>query len=184
MESFSEPSSASQFTATKWHSVADKEKFVRYYIRFVEARCPVDKFHNWFYSRLMQMFFHIAHFNRAGFHQTWCDTSEKRLALLRRHIEYECVGDPAWTWSDVERVLQAWIRESGILREYEFEAQLTQRETTLAAARTVLSELTYDDFQRLLRERSSRLGTGADHRSEVDLDSTLPVGKQKALFWW
>jgi hypothetical protein len=151
---FDEPNAAWQFTQTKWHTVADKDKFARHYIAFVQARCPATKFHEWFYNRLMHMFMHIAHFNRIGFYETWCDTPEKRFALLRHHANFDCLGDPAWTWSDVERTLQGWIVESGILREYEFEASAARHEQTLCLARAALRELSNDDVIRLFQERN------------------------------
>lgn len=144
-----------RFTPTKWHTVADKEKFARHYIKFVQARCPFEMFHRWFYERLTLLFMHIAHYNRFGFYETWCDTAEKRFAFVRHHVTFESVGDAMWTWSDVERTLKGWILESGILREYEFEASTARRQTTLAIAKAALSELADDDVARLVQERGT-----------------------------
>mgnify|MGYP000400865795 CR=1 FL=1 len=141
------------FTPTKWSSAADKHKFALHYISFIQARCPLEKFHEWFYNRLSQMFMHIAHYNRHGFYEVWCDTSEKRLALLRHHLEYPYVGDPAWTWSDVERELQIWLAESGIVRAYEFEAQTETRHHLTATVRVALTELPDEVVVRLVQER-------------------------------
>lgn len=141
------------FTPTKWSCAADKQKFALHYISFIQARCPFEKFHDWFYTRLSQMFMHIAHYNRHGFYETWCETSEKRLAMLRHHVEYPSVGDPAWTWSDVERELQIWLAESGILRAYEFEAQTERRHHLTASASAALTELPDEVVVRLMQER-------------------------------
>jgi len=178
---FEQPRSEWQFTATKWHSIADKEKFARHYIGFVQARCPFQKFHEWFYNRLMHMYMHIAHYNRVGFYETWCDTPEKRLAFLRRHLEYECVGDPVWTWSDVERTLQGWIAESGILREYEFEASVARREQTICLARAAMRELSDDDVVRLLQDRNAPpvAANGTEERGTV---AQRLRGEQAPLF--
>lgn len=99
------------------------------------------------------MFMHIAHYNRHGFYETWCDTSEKRLNLLCRHIEYPCAGDPAWTWSDVEREIQIWLAESGIARAYEFEAQTERRHHLTAAVSAALTELPDQVVLRLVQAR-------------------------------
>lgn len=170
-----------QFTPTKWHTVADKEKFTRHYIAFVQARCPLQKFHEWFYERLMHLFSHIAHYNRVGFYETWCDMPEKRFAFLRRHLEYEWVGDPAWTWSDVERTLQGWIRESGILREYEVEANAMRRQTNLTLVKLALSELNDDDVARVFQERCGFLTDAQEREANASLLATRGV-EQRALF--
>ncbi|MCC7165441.1 MAG: hypothetical protein IT331_23290 [Anaerolineae bacterium] len=171
-----------KFTPTKWHSIADKDKFARHYIKFVQARCPFEKFHEWFYSRLMHMFMHIAHYNRFAFHAIWCDAPEKRLALLHHHREYACAGDPEWTWSDVERTLQAWIAESGILREYEFEAAVTRHQTTLAVAKAALNELTDEDVSRLVQERSAPVLSVNGNGETAARANVSPRGEQQALF--
>ena len=179
---FDEPNAACQFTPTKWHSAADKDKFARHYIAFVQARCPATKFHEWFYNRLMHMFMHIAHFNRLGFYETWCDTPEKRFALLRHHSQFECLGDPAWTWSDVECTLQGWITESGILREYEFEASVARREHTLCLARAALHELSDDDVMRLLQERNAPPEPTNKNEERRALSQQALRGEQAVLF--
>lgn len=144
-----------QFTPTKWHTVADKEKFAKHYIRFVQARCPFEKFHDWFYKRLMQMFMHIAHYNRLGFYETWCDSPEKRFELVRYHASFAAVGDPAWTWSDVEQTIRRWLNESGIPREYEIEAAAGRRVKILALAKATIGELRDDEIYHLLQERNA-----------------------------
>ena len=182
MISLDERDSAWQFTPTKWHSIADKNKFARHYISFVQARCPANKFHGWFYNRLMQMFMHIAHFNREGFYETWCNTPEKRFALLHHHSGFQCLGDPAWTWSDVERTLQGWIAESGILREYEFEASVARRGQTLSVARAALGELSDDDLVRLLQERNAPAAWARENEERGAVAQQAPHGEQAALF--
>lgn len=167
------------FTPTKWSSAADKQKFARQYIAFVQARCPFERFHEWFYNRLMQMFMHIAHYNRHGFYETWCDSPEKRLGLVRHHLEYPCVGDPAWTWSDVERELQVWLAESGIVRAYEFEAQTERRHRLTGIASAVLTELPDEIVLRLIQDRlapRSAVLNDADGISQPNRDAaTTPT---------
>lgn len=170
-----------QFTPTQWHSVADKEKFARHYIRFVQARCPFEKFHDWFYKRLMQMFMHIAHHNRVGFYETWYDSPEKRFELARFHAAFDCVGEPAWTWSDVEQTLRAWLNESGIVREYEIEAAAARRIKLLETANAALGELQDADIYRLLQERNAVASNIVDSKERARLQSMLR-GEQQTLF--
>lgn len=54
-------------------------------------------------------FGHIAHYNRDGFYQTWFRSPTSRLAFLCNVAEWRCYGDPRFTFSDVERVLAAWV---------------------------------------------------------------------------
>jgi hypothetical protein len=37
---------------------------------------------------------------------------------LEQIVQYPCYGDPAWTYSDVERALQDWLQADGTLERY------------------------------------------------------------------
>lgn len=170
-----------QFTPTKWHTVADKEKFAKHYIRFVQARCPFAKFHDWFYKRLMQMFMHIAHYNRFGFYETWCDSPEKRFEFVRYHAAFEGFGEPAWTWCDVEQTLRTWLNESGIVHEYEIEGAAARRVKILALAKATLGELRDDEIYHLLQERNTLSSNNGVANEPTQAQSSLR-GKQQLLF--
>lgn len=170
-----------QFSPTKWNTIADKEKFARHYIKFVQARCPFELFHKWFYERLMHLFMHIAHYNRFGFYEMWCDTAEKRFAFLRHHSTFESAGNPAWAWSDVERTLKGWIIESGIWREYEFEASSARRQTTVSIAKVALSELADDDVACLVQERGASAKMPIENRARASTQ-TPSQAEQQQLF--
>lgn len=98
-----------EFTPTKFSSAADKEKFYAHFIRFVQRGFPERMFHEWFYTRLSNMFGHIAHYNRDVFYHTWFDTAEKQLAFLHNARRQGCYGLPAFTFCDVEREIQRWL---------------------------------------------------------------------------
>ncbi len=169
-----------QFTPTKWHTAADKEKFARHYIKFIQARCPAEMFHKWFYERMTHLFMHIAHYNRFGFYETWCDTAEKRFALVRHHATFESMGDAMWTWSDVERTLKGWIIESGILLEYEIEVASARRQTTIAIAKAALSELADDDVARLVQERGASANMpNRENRAHAFTQTSLRAEQQQ-----
>lgn len=180
MLSLDDSRAAWQFTPTKWNTVADKEKFARHYIKFVQARCPFEMFHKWFYERLTHLFMHIAHYNRFGFYETWCDTTEKRFALVQHHATFEGVGDARWTWSDVETTLKGWILESGILREYEIEAAAAHRTRILAITKATLRELKDEDIFRLLQERNG-ISLANENGKGAQLHLS-PQGEQQTLF--
>jgi hypothetical protein len=105
-----------KYTATQWNTAADKEKFVKQFKAFVTKDFPETAFNKQFYNRMSMMRGHIAHYNQAGFYATWFDTSERRADFLRHWTVGVIYGDPAYTWSDVEKVLQAWLQEH---QEYE-----------------------------------------------------------------
>ena len=171
-----------RFTPTKWHTVADKEKFARHYIKFVQARCPFEMLHKWFYERLTHLFMHIAHYNRFGFYEAWCDTAEKRFAFVRHHATFESMGDATWTWSDVEQTLKGWVLESGILREYEFESLSARRQTTIAIAKAALSELADDDVARLVQERGASANMPNRENRVHAFTQTPSQAEQQQLF--
>jgi hypothetical protein len=114
---------ADRFTATQWEPAEHKAEFARRFIRFVESDFDRRKFTDDLYRRLSMTFGHIAHHDRSGFYDTFFTTTEDKVRFLRQTAGHTCVGDPAYTYSDVERALQAWINQNGILQEYERAAQ-------------------------------------------------------------
>ncbi len=105
------PFSPTQFTATQWSTQADKAKFANHLVRFMETGCTRTMFPHWFYTRLSCCFGHIAHYNLDGFYGEWFFGPQSRAAFLRNLDRWGCYGDPAWTFSDVEKALQAYYKE-------------------------------------------------------------------------
>ena len=110
---------AKEFTPTKWDDGQTKANFARQFVKFVESDFDQRLFSQAFYRRLSMTFGHIAHFNRQGFFETFFTTTADKVRFLRMTLAHPCFGDPAFTYSDVERALQGWLRESGILAKYE-----------------------------------------------------------------
>lgn len=124
---------ASQFTGTKFNTAEDKAKFLTKLCRFLINGCQWSQFNNPLYNGLNLHFFgHIAHYNRGGFYDEWFSSTVRRLEWIDRAINRRVYGDPAWTWSDAEAVLQQWLRDSGI-REYY--APLADTEAQIAAVK-------------------------------------------------
>ena len=101
-----------KFTATQWDTAENKEKFVNHFKQFVKKDFPESMFNKSFYNRMSMMRGHIAHYDRGGFWHTWFDTSERRADFLKHWASNPAYGDPEWTWSDVEKVIQIWLKEN------------------------------------------------------------------------
>lgn len=96
---------ANMFTPTKWDSAQDKADFANKFIRFIENGFQETQFTKKFYTRLSNCFGHIAHYNKFGFYDTWFSDYYSQVAFLNNALTHSCYGDPAWTYSDVERAL-------------------------------------------------------------------------------
>ncbi len=127
----------SQFTPTKWDTAKDKAAFAKQFVRFVQSGFAAKHFTDRFYRRLSNTFGNIAHYNRAGFWETFFTSTADMVRFLEHTLQHPCYGDPAWTYSDVERALQAWLRADGTLERY----RQRLAEETEAAERTELARL-------------------------------------------
>lgn len=127
----------SQFTPTQWDTAQDKAAFAKQFVRFVQSDFAAKHFTDRFYRRLSNTFGHIAHYNRGGFWDTFFTTTADKVRFLEQTLQHPCYGDPAWTYSDVERELQAWLRAEGTLECYR---QRLAKETE-GAERTELARL-------------------------------------------
>ena len=127
----------SQFTPTKWDTAEDKVRFAKQFVRFVQSDFAAKHFTDKFYRRLRNTFGHIAHYDRGGFWAEFFTTTADKVRFLEQTLAYPCYGDPAWTYSDVERALQVWLKADGTLDRYR--QQLA--EETEAAERAQLVRL-------------------------------------------
>lgn len=109
---------ASQFTPTKWDTAENKAKFANHFVRFVRGDMAEILFPKWFYTKLSNTFGHIAHYNQHGFYDYFFRNEETRLDFLRQTINGGGYGDPAYTYSDVEKALKQWLRDSGEVERY------------------------------------------------------------------
>ena len=108
-----------QFTPTQWSTAEDKAVFAKQFVRFVISDFAAKHFTEKFYQRLSNTFSHIAHYNRGGFWETFFTTTADKVQFLKMSVQYPCHGDPAWTYSDVERALQTWLKAEGTLEQYQ-----------------------------------------------------------------
>lgn len=109
--------SAVKFTATKFSTIADKKKFEEQFHKFVESDFSKAKFPEWFYQRLSNTFGHIANFNRDGFYGRFFTSLEGKIQFIEQSLAWnKCrLGDPAFTYVDVEGVIINWIKDAKIL---------------------------------------------------------------------
>ncbi|MDD2878336.1 MAG: hypothetical protein PHT60_14010 [Acidiphilium sp.] len=103
------------FTPTKWDDAPIKAKFGNHLLRFIAEDFPEHMFTQKFYARLANTFGHIAHYNKHGFWSEFFLTRETKIEFLDQTIRHPCYGDPAWTYSDVERVIRARLKQSGVI---------------------------------------------------------------------
>lgn len=108
-----------KFTPTKWDTADKKAAFAKQFINFVQSDFAQTKFPKTFYQRLSMTFGHIAHYNQGGFYVTFFTTTQDKVRFLRMTLAHPCHGDPTYTYSDVERALQRWLRENDVLAHYE-----------------------------------------------------------------
>jgi hypothetical protein len=102
----------------------------------VQSDFAKSQFPNTFYVRLALCFGHIAHLNKHGSFETFFTCTQDKVRFLRMTLAHPCHGDTTCTYSDVERALQSWLREGGVLNKYEQHlADETEAEERLALAR-------------------------------------------------
>jgi len=106
---------AEQFIPTQWSTAQEKADFANTFVRFVENNFQRAHFPDWFYRRLSQTFGHVAHFDQMTFYRTFFGKAADKVRFLQQTIEHRPLGNPAFTFSDVELALQSWLIQSGMM---------------------------------------------------------------------
>jgi hypothetical protein len=128
--------STPKFTSTQWSTEADKLKFYRQFIRFMERGMPLQAFPKRFYECLIHCFGHIAHMDRKGFYEYWFGEAQRRCYFLRDTLTYCAVGHATHTYSDVEQAIQKWIGDHPeIVERYSNERDDLQKQHDLQLLR-------------------------------------------------
>lgn len=102
---------AADFVPTKFVTAQEKADFANWLIDFIDSGFKETKFFKARYTRLSMCFGHIAHFNKLGFYETWFENAARQNAFIDNIMRSPCFGDPAWTFSDVEKKIQKYLRE-------------------------------------------------------------------------
>ena len=112
---------ASNFTATKWNTAEDKARMANKLTKFILNGFQQSSFTKDMYKRLSTMFGHIAEYDIHRFYSVWFEDDVARLKwaenVMRGGVLGFVVGDPAWTWSDVEKAIQKWLSENQIVEQ-------------------------------------------------------------------
>ncbi|MEO6966691.1 MAG: hypothetical protein ABI076_12485 [Acidobacteriaceae bacterium] len=126
------PFTPDQFTATRFDSAEVKAAFGNHFLHFAHSDFKRSLFTKSFYNRLSMCFSHIANYNLEGFYGVWFADDESRLNFLHHTLRFPCYGDPAYTYSDVEREIQCHIRTTSLVRQYELRVDASVRGRELA----------------------------------------------------
>jgi hypothetical protein len=121
--------SPDDFTPTKFSTAEQKAAFANQLIAFIAAGFPEKKFTNAFYERLCNCFGFIAHLNRNGFFETFFTCTADKLRFIKVLANAPCYGDPAYTFSDVERAIGEVVRSMGW--ESVFATRMAQENETI-----------------------------------------------------
>jgi hypothetical protein len=105
----------SAFTPTKFHSAEDKAWFGDAFFKFVAQDYPKSAFSKRFYMRLSNCFGHIANYNLHCFYETFFLDLSGKIDFLTQTLRWPCYGDPAYTFCDVERLIQKRLATSRLL---------------------------------------------------------------------
>ena len=126
------------FTPTKWATAEEKAKIANKMIRFILGGFQQGSFNKAMYQRLSNMFGHIAHYNISGFYETWF-SDIKACRGWAEHITgnwLSGMGDPKFTWSDVEKALIGWMKDNQIAEQLDelYQLDIKQKELALLNA--------------------------------------------------
>ena len=159
---------AVDFIATKFASAEEKAKIANKLTRFILGGFKQGSFSQAMYTRLSNMFGHIAHYNIHVFYETWFSGPEERCKWAQYVLAggaYGCVGSPAHTWSDVEKALMVWMRDNHIAEQLE----------TIYRAEVEASELA------LLRSLQAKYPHQADEATAIPVQIELDAKPADAL---
>lgn len=107
---------AKDFTATNFASAEDKAKWAHKFIKFILGGFQRNSFKKEIYQQLHNMFGHCAEYDINGFYHAWFEDTYKCLHWLETVTTtwLAGIGQPQFTWSDVEIKLVRWIRDNNI----------------------------------------------------------------------
>jgi len=127
-----------QFVATEFHTAQQKAEWANRLASFLLDGCKPGQFTKLLYAQLSLTFGHIAHHNIHGFYDVWFASRSKQLAFLKHTLDRQPCGDPKFTFSDVEREFQTWLRSSGLLEQYQRGADNEQHYASVAVVARAL----------------------------------------------
>jgi hypothetical protein len=123
---------ASEFLPTKWSTADEKAAFGNNFLHFMLTGFLAGRFTEKLYTRLSMCYGHVAHFDRAGFSETWFDSPESIASFVNHLMQWPCHGDPGFTFSDVERAIQREAARLKLVAKVNEAAETSIRQRELA----------------------------------------------------
>jgi hypothetical protein len=107
---------AKDFTTMNFATADDKAKWANKLTKFILGGFQRNSFKKEIYRQLHHMFGHCAEYDLDGFYHTWFEDTYKCLHWLETIATtwLAGIGQPQFTWSDVEIKLIQWIRDNNI----------------------------------------------------------------------
>src|SRR5512138_1116492 len=107
---------AKDFTTTNFATAEDKAKWANKFTKFILGGFQRSSFKKEIYKQIQHMFGHCAEYDLNGFYLTWFEDTYKCLHWVETIATSWLVGigQPQFTWSDVEIKLVNWIRDNNI----------------------------------------------------------------------
>ena len=107
---------AKDFTTTNFATAEDKAKWANKFTKFILGGFQRNSFKKEIYRQLHHMFGHCAEYDINGFYYTWFEDTYKCLHWLETITTtwLAGIGQPQFTWSDVEIKVVQWIRDNNI----------------------------------------------------------------------
>jgi hypothetical protein len=106
---------AEQFTATRFDTTQAKADFGNQLLAFIAEGFPHKRFTQRFYRVLMQHFGMMAHYDQHRFWGEFFTTTADQVRFLEEITSHPCWGDPAFTFSDLERAVIARLGNAGLV---------------------------------------------------------------------
>ena len=104
------------FANTNFAAAEDKAKWANKFTKFILGGFQRSAFKKDLYKQLCSMFGHCAEYDLDGFYYTWFEDIYKCLHWVETVTTtwLAGIGQPQFTWSDVEMKLVQWIRQNNI----------------------------------------------------------------------
>jgi hypothetical protein len=162
---------AADFKATKFDTAEVKAKFGNHLLRFIAEEYPPHLWTKVFYNRLSMTFSNIAHYNQLGFWETWFETTADQIEFLQNIAKYPCWGDPEFTYSDVEKVIRARVRNSDVIAWKERILAEERKKRDLAELARLKSVYEEKSFPDAISESQARSPAAPVRTHQTDLFS-------------
>jgi len=104
------------FTDTSFATAEGKAKWANKFTKFILAGFQRNSFKKEIYQQLHNMFGHCAEYDINGFYYTWFEDTYKCLHWVETVATtwLAGIGQPQFTWSDVEIKVVQWVRDNNI----------------------------------------------------------------------